>query len=122
MGKTVLLAAAALTALFKEAGDDLAKIKKEALDAIDSVGIHEANIETANSVIAELQEANERQKKADKNYRPELNIKGDVYRVVHGFNDGTKVLTVDDIAKDQKLVKQLGDSDSTAVVKLPKAE
>jgi hypothetical protein len=122
MGKTVLIAAAALTALFAEAGEDLAKIKKIALDAIGSLEIQEGNVTTATQMINELQEANDRQKKADPNYRPEVKIKNDVYRVVHGFNNGKAVLTVDDIAKDLKLVKELGESDSTAVVKLPKQE
>jgi 2-phosphoglycerate kinase len=121
MAKKELLTAVLLLAAITAAGDDPEKLKKVAGDAIESLQAQENNVETANQVINELQEANERQKRADKNYRPEVTAKGELYRVVHGFNDGTKVLTIDDIAKDLTLVKKLGDSDSTAVVKLPKA-
>ncbi|WP_432328900.1 hypothetical protein ACRQ5D_10820 [Mucilaginibacter sp. P25] len=126
MAKNELLSAQALQDAFAAANGDPEKIKQITANAIAALANQENNNETATQVINELQTANERQKKADKNYRPEVAIKNDVYRVVHGITvhqDGAvKVLGIDEIAGDQKLILALVKEGSTAVKKLPKAD
>ncbi|QTE38508.1 hypothetical protein J3L18_05370 [Mucilaginibacter gossypii] len=126
MDKKELLSAKALQDALAAAKGDPDKIVQITTNAIAALANQENNVESATQVINELQTANERQKKADKNYRPEVAIKNDVYRVVHGITvhkDGAvKVLGIDEIAGDQKLILALVKEGSTAIKQLPKAD
>jgi hypothetical protein len=82
----------------------------------------EDHLDKATDMIADLQLKNDTIKKADKNYRPEASFEGAIYTIVHGLNLGDgKIASVDDIANNPKLLKQLVKSGSSAV-KLKPAE
>lgn len=115
-----LTAVLLLSALVAAAADP-EKLKKVADDAITLVKEQEGELESATSLIDELETTNEKLKVSDKNYRPEVTVAKDKYRVNHGINLGEgKILTIAELAKDLALVKKLGDGDSTAVSKLAK--
>ena len=121
MSNKKFTAAILLTALAAAAADP-EKLKKVADDAISLVKEQEEELESAKQLVGELEQTAETLKANDKNYRPEVTVKSDKYRINHGINLGEgKILTIAELAKDLNLVKKLGDGDSTAVSKLAKA-
>lgn len=112
---------AALAIVLKEAGEDIKKLVAVATEAIAALANLETELETAEKMIDEQSKKLEDIVKGNPDYRPEVTTKKGTVRINHAIRDSSgKIISIEKISEDPKLIEDLLKTESSAVTLLTK--